>query len=370
MARGSIVKRGRNFSIVYYVGKTQKWRSIGPSKKEAERALRDTMTRIDRSQYADLQRIGFADFCQVWLRDYAALNVRPATLSSYKSIIRNHLAPEFENRALTSLRPADVREVIARLAENRTTKTARNVLVLLSKILGDALEDGYLYTNPALRIKRPRIERVEMSFLSPAEIRSFLEHVRPKHYAFFLTACMTGMRRGELFALKWSDVNWTRTQLHVRRTVYQGKFSEPKTRTSIRAVNMAPSLVATLKRHRVSSPPSELDLIFANEAGRTIDADSFVRREFLPSLTRAGLQRIRFHDLRHSFATLLIHQGENVKYVSAQLGHASTQITVDRYGHLLPEVHNGAGERLEKTVFGNSFLSNPLAKCQLSASTT
>jgi integrase len=123
---------------------------------------------------------------------------------------------------------------------------------------------------------------------------------------------------------------------------------------STRAIGMSPTLRDVLWTHKLDAPASELDLVFCNEAGGLLDQANLRNRVFEPALVRAGLRRIRIHDLRHTFASLLIHQGENLKYVQSQLGHASIQTTVDRYGHLMPDAYLGASERLDATLFGDS----------------
>src|SRR6266508_1934631 len=162
------------------------------------------------------------------------------------------------------------------------------------------------------------------------------------------------MRRGELLALCWGDVDWNSRRVWVRRNVtHRGVFQEPKTRGSVRAIAMPATLATALREHQMASrfKDSE-DLIFSTEKGTTIDGHNFVHRVFDPALRQAGLPKIRFHDLRHSFASLLIAQGEHPKLISEQLGHASVQITLDRYGHLLPASYDSAGERLDAALFG------------------
>ncbi len=208
-----------------------------------------------------------------------------------------------------------------------------------------------------------------MQILTPEEIRVFLSNCSDKFYPLALTAIFTGMRRGELLALKWSDLDWNKKQIYVRRSIYEGNFVEPKSESSKRAINMAPILIDTLKKHREAQREAhkviELgdylespDLVFPNGGGNPQSPQNLLNRQFYPTLKKAGLRRIPFHSLRHTFASLLIHQGESIKYIQHQLGHASVQITLDRYSHLLPEVHNGAGARLENTVFKGSKPQN------------
>ena len=115
---------------------------------------------------------------------------------------------------------------------------------------------------------------------------------------------------------------------------------------------MSPRLREALELHRLTCPVGPDDLVFCAKEGTPIHAENMIRREFLPALSRAGLRHIRFHDLRHTYTALLIAQGAHAKFIQSQLGHASIQTTLDRYGHLLPEMQHGAGERLDTTVFG------------------
>lgn len=190
-----------------------------------------------------------------------------------------------------------------------------------------------------------------MDFLNPSEIHEFLNHVSSEFYPFFLTAILTGMRRGELLALQRGDIDWHNGQIHVRRALYKGRFVTPKSRKALRAIDMAPTLAHTLEGHLLRAPESPLDLVFCARAGKPLDPDNLIKREFLPALERAGLRRIRFHDLRHTYASLLVNNWENIKYISEQMGHASVQITLDRYSHLFPNVRREAVMRLERSLF-------------------
>jgi len=211
----------------------------------------------------------------------------------------------------------------------------------------------YLQKNPAEHIERPRPKNKEMDFLTVEELNLFLSKVDKEYYPFFLTAALTGMRRGELFALRWSDINWATNQIHVRQSYVLGKVEEPKSKHSIRAIIIPPTLRQVLRKHQLSCPKSERDLVFPNQNCGYLAGPNLLRRHFYPALRRAGLRRIRFHDLRHTYASILIAQGENIKFIQNQLGHGSIQVTLDRYGHLMPEIQHGASERLEQTVFGS-----------------
>jgi integrase len=163
-------------------------------------------------------------------------------------------------------------------------------------------------------------------------------------------AVFTGMREGEILGAQWDDIDWKSKQLHVRRSWKEGAFHAPKTATSIRRVDLPDFLVSELREWRLGCPKGPDDLIFPNLEGRPLSHANLLQRGFYPALRRAGLRRIRFHDLRHTFASLLIASGEDVVRVSRLLGHASPNITLNVYSHMLPKEHYGSAERLARLV--------------------
>ena len=201
--------------------------------------------------------------------------------------------------------------------------------------------------NPAEYVERPRVEQKEMDTLSPDEVRRLLEQSHPRYRTLFLMAVVTGMRRGELLALQRRDIDWTNSQILVSRSAWKGTFIPPKSKTSIRRIDLSPYLARELERHTGASAGSDRDLVFSNTEGNMIDPDTMVRRYFLPALKRAGIRKIRFHDLRHTNVALRIEQGQNVKYIQNQLGQASIQTTLDRYGHLITDVNTEQAKKLD-----------------------
>ncbi len=165
----------------------------------------------------------------------------------------------------------------------------------------------------------------------------------------------TGLRAGELLGLRWCDLDWKSVQVHVRRSWKDGAFHEPKTKTSTRAVPLEASLLRDLRAWRLACPKGANDLVFPNLEGKPMGHANLLQRGFFPALRRAGLRKIRFHDLRHSFASLLLASGEDVVRVSRLLGHASPKITLDVYSHALPTEHYATAERIGAAVFGNKM---------------
>jgi integrase len=363
--RGSIQKKGTTYYVVLPVGTKRKWLKVGPNKKEAERVLALEMVRLHSGPYREIKKITFAEFARKWMGDYAQGAVKASTYEAYDSVLRIHLLPFFGTMELAKIALEDVQRYVAtKQQEGRVKpKTINNTLVPLKEMFTHAVRWGYLRENPAHYVEKPRVPHREMDFLTPEEVRHFLTTLLPETYPFYLTAIMTGMRLGELLAMKWGNLDWRRQQYIVKESVYKGRFVEPKSTKSIRTINLPSTLLEALRAHRTRQAEVKLrigeayqdhDLIFCTALGRPFDRGNVLKREFWPLLKQAGLRRIRFHDLRHTFATLLIAQGKSPKYIQAQLGHASIQVTMDRYGHLLPDVHQQAAQRLEKTLFGSS----------------
>jgi integrase len=164
-----------------------------------------------------------------------------------------------------------------------------------------------------------------------------------KERVLFMSAVFTGMRESELFGLKWNDIDWINSQIHVKRTYNHRRFYEPKSEASKRSIDVAPELVKELREWRLACPRNEL-----NE-----DAANFLKRRFFPALVKAKLPKIRFHDLRHTYAALVWEQTKDVKYLQTQLGHSSIKMTMDTYGHLMNKTNKDAATRLGRAIFGD-----------------
>jgi integrase len=234
----------------------------------------------------------------------------------------------------------------------------RKILVNLGAIMTYACRKRYIDYNPIRDVEKPKGKSEhkkdeEMRALTPAQVKLLVEHTSElKFKTLFMMAALTGMRQGELFGLQWSDIDWTAKQVHVNRTFNHGRFYEPKTRSSKRKIDLAPQMVTKLKEWKLACPSSEVGLVFSNGAGKALSPINTVKREFEPALRRAGLPRVRFHDLRHSYASIQIELGENPKYIQHQMGHSSIKVTLDTYGHLLNSVNREAANRLGDAIFG------------------
>jgi len=382
--RGAIRKRGNRYSIRYEVGK--KWDIVNEcwhrnqktervpfphTRKHAEALLAERLSQLNRGDYLEPKRTTFAEYQKIWMDKYAIGEgqIRQSTLVMYDGYFRNHLLPRFGAMELAKI---DVEDIQGFKAEKMTSglapQTVKHMLRLLRQMLEHAIDWGYLRENPAKKVRNPKVPKKDMDFLTAQEVGVFLNHVTNKWYAFFLTAIVTGLRAGELLAMKWGNLDWNRGQYFVRETWLRPRHGElptiadPKTKTSVAHVDLTPICLEAIKHHRTLQNEEKLalgheyqnlDLIFCTSKGGMLDSSNIMKRVFHPVLKSAGLRQIRLHDLRHTCASLLISQGESPKYIQKQLRHASIEMTFDGYGHLFPDTNREVARRLDETLFGD-----------------
>ena len=190
------------------------------------------------------------------------------------------------------------------------------------------------------------------AILTPAEINALIDaETDPKYRTLYMLAIMSGARQGELLGLKWMDVNWFTKQIHIKRTFNKREWYKPKSKASNRKIDIGPSMMKALRRWHKISLKNELGLIFPNQVGKPMCQSHMLSRHFFPALKNSEVPRIRFHDMRHTFASMLIEQGENIKYIQSQLGHSSPTVTLNVYAHLMKPSNQESACKLEKTVF-------------------
>ncbi len=366
--KGSVFIRERTLdpSLKYPDGQTRYYvyAKIGPnqyphggftSKRDAERKKRQVEIEFASGTYGKgVTEIRFKEFAEIWLEDYAAVKVKPSTLVAYTFDNRKHLMPYFGRKLLSNITPRDVQGYVGvKTAEGLSPRTINKNLTVLRLMFKCAIIWGYLEKDPAQFVERPRVPHKEMDFLRPAEIERLLEASPPEYKALFATAVLTGARQGELFALRWGDLDLDRGVMFIRRTYHKRiGFAEPKTKAAKRAVSLSPRLVDILFAHQQNTGGDPDALVFSKD-GEPLAGQNMVRDVFHPTLKEAGLRRIRFHDLRHTYAALMISQDCNTKWLQGQMGHSSITTTMDRYGHLLEEVGNGMPEKLDALIFGD-----------------
>jgi integrase len=237
----------------------------------------------------------------------------------------------------------------------------QKIHTVLHKALTQALKWNMILRNAADAVKAPRPAPEEMHPLSPDEARKLIEAMRgDKLEALYVLAVQTGMRQGELLALKWEDVDVNGGVIRIRRTLVRNggriALGEPKTKGSRRTIYLTDAAVEALKAHleqqladieRLGDLYSDHGLVFTSGVGTLINPSNLRRRSFKPLLQRAGLPQIRFHDLRHTCATLLLSRNVHPKYVQELLGHATVAITLDTYSHMIPGMGNHTARAME-----------------------
>lgn len=382
--RGSVQKRKTGYTIVYDVApkwdeseeclkRAQRWEKVPApdTRKHAEVLLAERLNQLNRSEYLEPTKITFAEFSRLWMEKYARGEgqIRASTLNLYDGHFRNHLIPAFGSMELVKIDVEDIQGFKAvKTVAGLAPQTVKHLLRLTRQMLGHAIDWGYLRSNPCDKVRNPRIPRREMDFLTADEVGKFLQHVPERWYAFFLVAVTTGLRAGELIAMKWENLDWNRGQYFVKETWLRPRggnasgVAEPKTDSSVAPVDLTPASLTALKAHRVRQQTEKLAIggdyhdqgfIFATENGHALDSCNISRRIYHPILVKAGIRRIRFHDLRHTCASLMIAQNESPKYIQKQLRHSSIEMTFDRYGHLFPDANRDAVARLDNAIFPN-----------------
>jgi integrase len=351
-----------------YVGPDGKRRYVsGKTKEDARRNLRKARGDAERGLVFDADNLKVGEYLDRWLSDSVRDTVKATTFERYEQIARLHLKPALGRVKLKALTPAHVRGLYReKLEAGSSARTVRYVHTTLHKALKQAVLDGLIPRNVTESVKPPQPSREEMCPLTPEQAKHLLQVAHEsvdRLEALYVLAIHTGLRQGELLGLKWDDVDLEDGSLQVRRTLTITKdgpvFTSPKTTGSRRSVKLTSNAVEVLKHHlerqlgeidRVGSLWSENGLIFASESGEPINRHNLTRRSFKPLLKRAGLPQIRFHDLRHTCATLLLTRNVNVKIVSEMLGHSTIAITLDTYSHVLPNMRDQAAAAMEEAL--------------------
>jgi len=341
----------------------RRWKTLseGTTRTKARKALREIEDSIEKGSYiAPTEVPGFSKVAETWLK-IKKPNIRHSTYGQYAGHVENHLKPYFGITQISRINYDSIERYIQHCQdEGMSTAMMKKSLVTLGAILTYACRKRYIAYNPIRDIEKPKgqstkEEAKDISILTPTQIRALLDAAPDfKSKTLFMTAVGTGMRQGEILGSKWVDMDWVVGQIQVNRTFNYKRFYEPKSKTSRRKIDLAPQLIAQLKEWQLACPPNKLDLIFPNGEGNPINDSNLRSRIFDPALKKAKIPKIRFHDLRHCYASLLIDQGESPKYIQMQMGHSSINVTFDIYGHLMKDSNQEAASRLGNTIFGES----------------
>lgn len=316
-------------------------------------------------------------FCAVyrgrpWLKDYATPNLSPRTTEGYETIVRCHLIPKLGGITLTQLKPERIQRYYSdMLSSGRydgsgslNAVTVRQHHAVLHRALHFAMKWGLISRNPADAIDLPRCQHHEMRIMNEGDIHGFLELAKTtQYYPLFYLALYTGVRRSELLALRWCDMDLIMGQMSINRSLHHLRdkslvFRTPKTAKGRRSIALPPSAVIVLREHKehqdalrqeIGLSLTDDALVFPNLDGKPLLPDT-ISHAWTKLAARSGLAGIRLHDARHTHATILLKQGIHPKVVQERLGHANISMTLDVYSHVVPGLQEAAAKRFDELM--------------------
>ena len=372
----------------------------GSTKEKAHLAMRELEDQLSRGVYIPARHVRtFKEVAADWIQ-HKKPNLRASSWSVYEAHTQNHFK-ELAALKINRLTVAHVEKLInAKLSAGMHILTLRKVLVTLNQICAYAVRRRYLDNNPVRDAERPRgqggVIEMKLQVLTPEQVAKMFHAImdlrgivdepgqedkpekerikkllpyetRFKYRTLFAVAVLCGLRQGEIIGLQWPDIDFDNAQIQIQRTFTHGAFYDPKTKGSRRRIDVGKTMLADLKKWKLACPPSELNLVFPNcgpkparqqtekrraqDEAMVMNYSNMVKRYYAPTLKAAELPIIRFHDLRHTYASILIAQGESIPYVAKQLGHSSPTVTLNVYTHLLKPSNQEAINRLEDSIF-------------------
>jgi integrase len=357
---GSIFQRGDGYWVAVLssgfdgTGKRRRKTVYGKTKKEVQDKLKDEGYSLARGTSLDAGKITLADYLELWLAMKQS-RTAPATWARYKSMVKTHITPRLGGVRLDKITAAHAERLYLEMEKDELSGRTRQLAgVTLSGALSHAVATRLIPFNPVRDIKKPRPAPRQMMTWTKEEATAFRKATaNDRLHALYTLALATGMRQGELFALQWSDVDFGGSYVVVRRSLEDLggnlRVKEPKTGKG-RRIDLPQFAIDALHDHRklMVREGNHGGTVFVMPDGNYLRRTTFYRTMFQPAVKAAGVPEIRFHDLRHTHATLLLAAGEHVKVVSERLGHASVQITLNTYAHVLPTMQKNAADKLQK----------------------
>ena len=376
--RGSIRARGNSWQITIDTGigadgkRKRHIETIRGRKGDAQKRLNELLVNIEKGIYTPPGRLTLAEHLHNWLEGYCKTNCSQRTLDGYTSIIEHHLIPALGHIQLKNLHPQAIQKYYGQACEKLSPLTVHHHHRTLSESLKYAVRQGYLGRNPAELVDPPSPHKKPMRTMTPAEVETLLDVAKDNaYYPIIYTAVSSGLRQAELLGLRWRDIDLDMLSISVSQVLYKRwrvcTFKEPKTSHSRRRVAMTPKLAVYLREYQtkrqglflVLGKPLTLDsLVFSNMEGQPVDP-GVLSHSFRKIAQRAGLTGVRFHDLRHTFASLMLLRGAKPKVISEALGHASVAFTMDTYSHIIDGMQEDAMALLDEVLPAGVVQENP-----------
>lgn len=368
---GSISRRSNGGWMAQYAVYTPEGRKrktiYGKTRKDVAAKLARAVSDREDGLVFDAGNLKVGEYLERWLNDSVEGNVRSRTLSNYQLQVRRHIVPALGRIQLKTLSPAHVQGLYrSKLDAGLAPSSVRYIHAVLHRALKQALRWGLVPRNVTEAVDLPKLVSEEVDALTPEDARAFLDAARGDRFeALYVVAVTTGMRRGELLGLRWTDIELDgAARLRVGRQLQRMRdgsglqFVTPKGGKG-RTIRLPVRTVEALKTHRARQAEEKLKagslyedggLVFATEVGTPLEPSNIDRRSFKPLLEKAGLPDMRFHDLRHTCATALLSEGVNAKFVQELLGHADIKLTLGTYSHFLPSMGDQTATAMENAL--------------------
>jgi len=362
--RGYVRQKGKDkhtWQIQLYTGVSadgkyrRHYETFHGKKSDAQNRLNELLVSYANGTFAVTGRLTVAEHLKNWLEGYVKTNCTLRTLEGYKSIIDRHLTPALGHLQLKNLKVRDIQRYYGKACQNLSARTVHHHHRVLFQSLKYAVKQGDLGLNPAERVDPPTPRKKTMRTLTPSEVEHLLNVAqRSSYYPIYYTAVSSGLRQAELLGLRWRDIDLDLCSISVSQVLYMrhGRcyFTQPKTEHSRRQVSMTPKLVIFLREYKKCRELLYLDmerilslddLVFTSITLEPLGA-SVLSHDFNRIVKRAGLPGVRFHDLRHTFASLMLLRGAKPKVISEALGHSSVAFTMDVYSHIIEGMQSDA----------------------------
>jgi len=367
--RGHIRKKSESWQIQVYMGTgpdgkyRRHFETIHGRKSDAQKRLNELLVSLEKGIYTPPGRLTVAEHLRNWLEGYVKTNCSQRTLDGYQSIIETHLIPALGQVQLKHLHPQAIQSYYGKACERLSARTVHHQHRVLSQSLKFAVRQGYLGRNPAELVDAPSPRKKVMRTLTPGEVEVLFETAQDNYYyPVVYTAVSTGLRQAELLGLRWRDIDLDMLSISVSQVLYKRRgicqFKEPKTSHSRRRVAMTPKLALFLREykaererlyHELGEQLTLDDLVFTSMSGKPINP-CVLTHAFNRMARQANLNSVRFHDLRHTFASLMLLRGAKPKVISEALGHASVAFTMDVYSHIIEGMQSDAMALLDEVL--------------------
>ena len=368
--RGSIREKSKgSWQIQIYTGTDpdgkphRHFETVRGRKGDAQRRLTELLSSLDKGVYTPPGRLTVAEHLHNWLEGYVKTNCSLRTLDAIQSIAEHHLIPALGHIQLKQLHPQAIQAYYGKACEKLSARSVHYHHRILKQSLKYAVRQGYLGRNPCELVDPPSPRKKPMRTLTPGEVEVLLHSAQDNYYyPVIYTAVSTGLRQAELLGLRWRDIDLDYLSISVNQVLYKRRgvcqFNEPKTNHSRRRVSMTPKLAVFLREYKQERERlyrelgKELtldDLVFAHVEGRPLDP-GVLTHNFARIAKKAGLENVRFHDLRHTFASLMLLRGAKPKVISEALGHSSVAFTMDVYSHIIEGMQEDAMALLDEVL--------------------